>query len=997
MRRFWILLILCSASVVKGDEIKMLVYLGDIPSDIPFERYVEFTQNAPEDAFGLCAASIPSDIVIADSNSYTLDEIDLLQGCAKWDIWLSSGTLYVMCEMFSPFKPDSNIPLLPPGESNLKVAKLSVGNATFDICLDTPWFLRVRTVHTDTFIILSEDLIASEDWMLVEYANAEQREGYEFIEWTASPKAFLDCIADPLSPRPGLSSMTPWLAGNGTLIAVYAPSPSTLTVSSTVGGSVMVPGEGSFSCETLADTSVDANSEDGYHFLNWTGTAVTAGKVANPNLAGTTVTMHGDYTLIANFEKKPAIQVATQPVLASDITSTSAILRGQITDDAGDSDCWCKFSYFKTSEGFTQAVNTDEQAITTVNGQGEFSQLLEGLEPNCAYGYQAKAGNSTDDDIGQYEYFTTPDVNVSQVALTVLESVGGEVLVPGPGIHTFARNASAPITAQADPNYIFMHWTGTAVDANQVVDAYAAVTTVLMEDSYTLQAVFEPNNIIDLDSVYWYVDATAIENPVQDGTADHPFASIQEAIDAAKDDYTVVVLPGLYVESLNFMGKPICVTSLATADPNALASLETPNYLGAIDRTIIHGNYEGPVVVFENHEDANSMLRGFTITGGLDRSGGAILCSDSGPTISHCVIAGNRATRYGGVVDSYQSAMTFIQCTIVDNYSHDNSGAAISCADSNDLFINCIVWGNHPDQIVAMSGNDPVILYSDVQGSIWPGTGNVSEDPLFALPGMWVDAEDANIPVDASVSDAHWVLGDTHVQSTAGRYDPNNDAWVVDANMSPCIDLGDPNSPLGLESEPNGGRVNAGAYGGTLDASRSEPNSTVLYQWLLDTDPGWSVQGSWQYGLPLGGGGINGNPDPAAGHTGAFAYGVNLSGDYEGAIGGPYALTVGPLDCTSYEEITLSFWRWLNSDATEFVRNTVETSLDGVNWTVLWETTGPEPVADDQWTPKTFDLSPHADDQSTVYLRWTYEIQGRAYLYSGWNIDDIEIRGTPIE
>ena len=38
-----------------------------------------------------------------------------------------------------------------------------------------------------------------------------------------------------------------------------------------------------------------------YHFINWTGTGVTADKVANPNLANTTITMDGDYTLTASF------------------------------------------------------------------------------------------------------------------------------------------------------------------------------------------------------------------------------------------------------------------------------------------------------------------------------------------------------------------------------------------------------------------------------------------------------------------------------------------------------------------------------------------------------------------------------------------------------------------------------------------------------------------------------------------------------------------------
>ena len=36
------------------------------------------------------------------------------------------------------------------------------------------------------------------------------------------------------------------------------------------------------------------------------------------------------------------------------------------------------------------------------------------------------------------------------------------------------------------------------------------------------------------------------------------------------------------------------------------------------------------------------------------------------------------------------------------------------------------------------------------------------------------------------------------------------------------IDAGDPNSPVGKEPEPNGGRINMGAYGGTSQASKSD-------------------------------------------------------------------------------------------------------------------------------------------------------------------------------
>jgi hypothetical protein len=50
---------------------------------------------------------------------------------------------------------------------------------------------------------------------------------------------------------------------------------------------------------------------------------------------------------------------------------------------------------------------------------------------------------------------------------------------------------------------------------------------------------------------------------------------------------------------------------------------------------------------------------------------------------------------------------------------------------------------------------------------------------------------------------------------------PKQRSWVEDDATSPCIDAGDPMSPVGYEPFPNGGIVNMGAYGGTAEASKS--------------------------------------------------------------------------------------------------------------------------------------------------------------------------------
>jgi hypothetical protein len=107
------------------------------------------------------------------------------------------------------------------------------------------------------------------------------------------------------------------------------------------------------------------------------------------------------------------------------------------------------------------------------------------------------------------------------------------------------------------------------------------------------------------------------------------------------------------------------------------------------------------------------------------------------------------------------------------------------------------VWGNNCPNEPQIWGV-PNISYSDIQDG-WLGIGNINVDPNFA-----------------GVSS-----GDYHLKSQAGRWDPNSQSWVKDNVTSRCIDAGDPVSPIGLEPFPNGGIINMGAYGGTVEASKS--------------------------------------------------------------------------------------------------------------------------------------------------------------------------------
>jgi len=170
----------------------------------------------------------------------------------------------------------------------------------------------------------------------------------------------------------------------------------------------------------------------------------------------------------------------------------------------------------------------------------------------------------------------------------------------------------------------------------------------------------------------------------------------------------------------------------------------------------------------------------------------------------------------------------------------------------------------------------------------------------------------------------------------------------------------------------------------------------VLHFLRLDANPGWTVEGEWAFGQPFGGGGSHGNQDPNSGYSGSNVYGVNLSGDYTVAVGVPYHLTAGPFDCKYYQNVYLKFARWLNTDTPNYVASKVEASNNGTDWDVVWEHTGSSDITDESWQIMEYDISHIADNQDTVYLRWSYQIlSAQAYSYSGWNIDDVELLGIP--
>lgn len=76
------------------------------------------------------------------------------------------------------------------------------------------------------------------------------------------------------------------------------PTQYQLTISSTTGGSVITPGEGTFTYNQGKVVRLVARSALGYAFAGWSGDVETINTVKS---FSTTITMDGDYSITASF------------------------------------------------------------------------------------------------------------------------------------------------------------------------------------------------------------------------------------------------------------------------------------------------------------------------------------------------------------------------------------------------------------------------------------------------------------------------------------------------------------------------------------------------------------------------------------------------------------------------------------------------------------------------------------------------------------------------
>jgi len=275
-------------------------------------------------------------------------------------------------------------------------------------------------------------------------------EGYYFINWTGDVSTVGNVNA---------ASTVITMNGNYHITANFEQIPPiqySLTITSTAGGSVTTPGDGTFTYDAATVVDLVAAPASGYRFDSWTGDVATL----SCQCQSTTVIMNGNYSLVANFEAILPIQQYTL-FINHYPTGGMVTIPGEGT--------------------FTYAAGTVVTLEATPISNHRF------LEWTGDVGTIANINAATTTITMNGNYFITP-VFWSVSNLTISSSAGGSVITPGEGVFTYDSMTVVSLVATPATGYRFLHWTG---DVAGIGDVNAASTTIAVYNNPSITANFE--------------------------------------------------------------------------------------------------------------------------------------------------------------------------------------------------------------------------------------------------------------------------------------------------------------------------------------------------------------------------------------------------------------------------------------------------------------------------------------------------------------------------
>lgn len=171
----------------------------------------------------------------------------------------------------------------------------------------------------------------------------------------------------------------------------------------------------------------------------------------------------------------------------------------------------------------------------------------------------------------------------------------------------------------------------------------------------------------------------------------------------------------------------------------------------------------------------------------------------------------------------------------------------------------------------------------------------------------------------------------------------------------------------------------------------------VVFEDGFESDLGWSFTGEFQRAIPDG---INLPWYPFYGY---YCIGTDIEGQgdslykYENGITEltAYTATSPAIDLSEYNNLILSFARWVNIQQGDTVK--MEISADnGATWQPLWQNNGAE-IMEEWWSTAIFEIPRSHIYSKTFRMRFTLNYSSaNGDVAAGWNVDDILITGNPV-
>jgi len=494
-----------------------------------------------------------------------------------------------------------------------------------------------------------------------------------------------------------------------------------LTIGSTEGGKVTSPGEDVFHFTPGTTVDLVASPQEEYHFTHWSGSAVDANRVADPNSAITTVLVDAHYTLTAHF------------------LHTRIYVDGRARGANNGSNWENAFASLQNALDMAQGGNeilVAQGLYTPDNGQnrspGDYTVSFAIPNGAALKGGYAGLGDANPDnrDIVIYETILSGDLNGDDTQVTDVHDLYAE----------FSRldNSFHVVTAHDVDNTTLLE--GFTITAGNGYDG--AGIQLIRSEIVIAQCIIKENR------------AGRLTGDGLDGWGQGAGASCFHG----KPTFLACTF------QLNWAGAWGGALNSLKSNPTLWDCLFQANHAGMQGGAICFEDSEGIVVegtFFENRswdggaifsiDDGNCRLTNCRFFGnaGLG-SGGAVFGASESMVIINSVFSGNLAFLDGGAVTLMSGIGELTNCTLNRNVAEgDLGGGALAVINATAELSNCVLWDQttDPRPFIALQGTDEkeaglIVSYSNVmngtdgitkQGSVlisW-GDGNINSNPRF--------------------------------------------------------------------------------------------------------------------------------------------------------------------------------------------------------------------------------------------------------------------------